>query len=111
MSKVLFLPVSVGSGLLAGLIGKRVFGLIWGRIDDQEPPKPEHRDVALGKLVVALVIEGALFTLIKGLVDHGSRRAFARVTGAWPGESEPEVDEGVRLYQLTRSEGDKWSAD
>ena len=35
MSKVLFLPVSVGSGLLAGLIGKRVFGLIWVGIDDQ----------------------------------------------------------------------------
>ena len=38
MSKVTFLPVSIGGGLLAGLIGKKLFGVIWGAIDDQEPP-------------------------------------------------------------------------
>lgn len=90
MSKVVFLPVSVGGGLLAGLIGKKLFGLLWGVIDDQEPPQPEHRDVRLGKLALALVIEGALFSLIKGFADHGSRHAFTRLTGAWPGENEPE---------------------
>jgi hypothetical protein len=43
------------------------------------------------KLVAALLIEGALFSLIKGLVDHGSRHAFARITGAWPGEEAPDA--------------------
>lgn len=90
MSKVMFLPISVGGGLLAGLVGKKLFGIIWGVIDDQEPPSAEHRDVDLPKLVAALLIEGALFALIKGLVDHGSRHAFARATGAWPGEEQPE---------------------
>ncbi len=92
MSKVVFVPVSVVSGLLAGIIGKKLFGLIWGLIDDQEPPKPEHRQVAPGKLVLALVIEGALFSLVRGLVSHGSRIAFTRVTGAWPGEEAPEEE-------------------
>ncbi len=92
MSKILFVPVSVLSGLLAGVIGKRLFGAIWGLIDDQEPPKPEHRRVPLGKLVLALAIEGALFALVRGLVSHGSRQAFSRVTGAWPGEEEPEEE-------------------
>jgi Protein of unknown function (DUF4235) len=91
MGKVVFLPVSVGGGLLAGLIGKKLFGLIWGLIDDQEPPESGHRRIHLGKLVLALAIEGALFSLVKGLVDHGSRRAFARITGSWPGEEEPEA--------------------
>lgn len=90
MSKVTFLPVSIGAGLLAGLIGKKLFGVIWGAIDDQEPPNASHRDVSVPKLVVALLIEGALFSLIKGLVDHGSRRAFARVTGDWPGDQQPD---------------------
>ena len=92
MSKVVFVPVSVVSGLLAGMIGKKLFGLIWGLIDEQEPPKPEHRQVALGKMVLALVIEGALFSLVRGLVSHGSRIAFTRVTGAWPGEEAPEEE-------------------
>ena len=43
------------------------------------------------RLVVALLVEGALFSVIKGLVDHGSRHAFARVTGAWPGDERAEA--------------------
>jgi hypothetical protein len=87
---MIFLPVSVGGGLLAGLIGKKLFAVIWGAIDDQEAPKPEHRKISLPKLAVALLIEGALFSLIRGLVDHGSRHVFTRMTGAWPGDERPE---------------------
>jgi hypothetical protein len=90
MSKLMFLPVSIGGGLLAGLIGKKLFGVIWGAIDDQEPPSAEHRAVSVPKLVLALLIEGALFSLIRGLVDRGSRHAFARATGAWPGDERPD---------------------
>ncbi len=90
--KVMFLPVSISSGLLAGLIGKKLFGVIWGVIDDQEPPSAGHREVNVLKLIAALLIEGALFSLIKGLVDHGSQHAFARVTGAWPGDEQPEAN-------------------
>jgi hypothetical protein len=38
MSKVVSLPISAGSGLLAGLLGKKLFGVLWRVIDDQEPP-------------------------------------------------------------------------
>jgi hypothetical protein len=92
MGKLMFLPVSIGSGLLAGLIGKKMFQLIWGVIDDEEAPKAEHRYISVPKLLAALAIEGALFALIRGLVDHGSRHAFARATGAWPGEERPEPE-------------------
>ncbi len=45
MGKAFFLPVSIGGGLLAGLIGKKLFGLIWGVIDDEAPPGPEYRNI------------------------------------------------------------------
>lgn len=92
MSKLLFLPVSLGTGILAGILGKRAFETLWSVIDDEEPPQPEHRRAQLGKLALALAIEGALFRLLKGLVDHASRRGFARLTGVWPGEEEPETE-------------------
>ena len=60
-------------------------------IDDQEAPKAEHRQISLPKLAAALLIEGALFALIRGFVDHGSRQVFARMTGAWPGDEKPEL--------------------
>lgn len=90
MAKLLFAPVSIGGGLVAGVIGRKLFTALWGLVDDQEAPKPEHRDVPRGKLLAALAIEGALFTLVRGLVDHGSRLAFTRLTGSWPGEAQPE---------------------
>ena len=42
------------------------------------------------KLAAALAIEGALFSLIRGLVDHGARQAYLRLTGEWPGDEAPE---------------------
>jgi hypothetical protein len=90
--KLLFKPVSVIAGVLAGLVGKKVFERLWGLIDDEEPPSPEHRELSRPKLVAALLIEGAIFSLVKGLVDHSARRAFAKATGAWPGEERPEPE-------------------
>jgi hypothetical protein len=90
LSKILYIPISMGSGLLAGFVGKKIVNAIWGLFDDEEPPRPEHRNVDPRKLAVALVIDGAVFALIRGLVDHGSRHAFTRATGTWPGEEEPE---------------------
>ena len=90
--KFLFLPVSILGGILAGLLGKKIFEGIWGLIDDQEPPDAEHREVQYAKLAAALVLEGAIFRAIRGLFDHGARRGFERMTGVWPGEERPEAE-------------------
>ena len=93
MAKILFLPFSLLGGLLAGILGKRAFSLVWGWIDDQEPPTPEKRGARLGKLALALTLQGAVFRVTRGLVDHGSRRGFERVTGSWPGEKQDDPDQ------------------
>jgi hypothetical protein len=89
--KIIFTPISVIAGLLAGLIGTKIFERLWGLIDKEEPPSPEHREFSWPKLVAALLIEGAIFRLVKGLTDHGVRSAFAKGTGSWPGEERPEA--------------------
>ncbi|MCW3020067.1 MAG: hypothetical protein JWN10_2375 [Solirubrobacterales bacterium] len=86
MTKLFFLPIGIIAGILGGLLSKKAFALAWSAIDDREPPTPETRHAATGKLALALSLEGAAFRLTRGLVDHGSRRAFAALTGAWPGE-------------------------
>jgi hypothetical protein len=88
--KVVFLPISVLGGIIAGALGRKAFDVVWGKVDEEEPPHPEHRQVDMRKLVVALALEGAIFRLVKGLFDHGARAGFARWTGAWPGEERPE---------------------
>ncbi len=89
--KIVFTPISIVLGLLAGMIGAKVFEKVWGLIDNEEPPSPEHRELSWPKLIVALIVEGAIFKLVKGLTDHGARAAFAKTTGSWPGEEKPEA--------------------
>ncbi|MFL5899812.1 MAG: DUF4235 domain-containing protein [Solirubrobacterales bacterium] len=88
--KIVFTPFSILLGLIAGMVGKKIFERAWSLVDDKEPPRPEHRELSWPKLVVALLAEGAIFRLVKGLVDHGARTSFAKATGAWPGEEAPE---------------------
>jgi hypothetical protein len=91
MGKVLFTPVSIISGLLAGLIASKLFEFIWGRVANQEAPEPEHREISWPALIIAMTLEGAIFRLTRGLVNHGTRVAFFRATGAWPGEEKPDT--------------------
>ncbi len=90
--KLIYLPIGILSGLLAGLIAKKIFEQLWGVIEDREPPDAEHREVEYPKLAAALLLEGAIFRLVRGLVDHEARRGFQRFTGVWPGEEAPEPE-------------------
>jgi hypothetical protein len=90
--KLAFTPLSIVLGLIAGLVGKKIFEQIWGLIDDEEPPDAKHREINFKKLIAALLFEGAIFRLVKGLTDHGARRGFEALTGNWPGEEAPEPE-------------------
>jgi hypothetical protein len=88
--KFAFAPVGIVAGLLAGLAAQKGFERLWAAFDDEEPPEPDQLDAPLAKLVPALLIEGAIFRLTKGLVDRGARRGFAGLTGKWPGDNGSE---------------------
>jgi hypothetical protein len=90
--KIIFIPISVVAGLIAGFVSRKIFDQIWGLIDEEEPPESQHRDIQWGKLLAAAAIQGAIFRLMKEASDHYSRRAFAGVTGSWPGEERPEPE-------------------
>ena len=88
--KVLFIPISVAAGLIAGKISQKVLNQIWGMFDEEEPPDSKDRDIAWAKLAIAAMLQGAIFRLMKEVSDHYTRRAFYRTTGKWPGEKKPE---------------------
>ncbi len=90
MARILFAPLSILGGLLAGFLGSKLFEFIWGRIDTEEPPQPENRETTWLKLGIALALQGAIFRLVRGWFDHGARRAFLRGTHTWPGDTEPD---------------------
>lgn len=90
--RLLFAPLSIVLGLLAGFVGKKLFEQVWGLFDDEEPPESEHREASWGKVMAAAALEGAIFRATKQAVDRGARMAFANATGTWPGAERPEQE-------------------
>ena len=48
--KLLFIPVSIAGGLIAGFVSKKIFDQLWGLVDEEEPPDSKHRDIDWRKL-------------------------------------------------------------
>ena len=88
----LFTPIGLAVGLAAGQVAKKIFDKVWGLVKDEEAPRPKHREVPVATMVGALLIEGAIARVVRGLVEHGSRHGWARLTGSWPGEERPQED-------------------
>jgi hypothetical protein len=87
-----FTPLGLIFGLAGGQLAKKIFDAVWGAFDDEEAPRPKHRDVPLAKMLLALLIEGAIARVVRGLIDHGARHGWSRLTGTWPGEERPEPE-------------------
>jgi hypothetical protein len=86
--KLVSLLVSVLGGLLAGSIFKRVWKLAAG-----EDEAPTATDVRRGwpEILVAATLQGAIFALVKAILDRGLAEGTRKLTGEWPGDdSEPE---------------------
>jgi uncharacterized protein DUF4235 len=88
----LFTPIGLVLGLAAGQLSKKIFDKVWGLIKDEEAPRPKHREVPFATLVLALLVEGAIARVVRGMVDHGTRHGWAKLTGEWPGEERPEEE-------------------
>jgi uncharacterized protein DUF4235 len=86
--RVLFAPIGILAGLVAGFAAQKGFERLWSAFDDEDAPEVEDRKVSYPKLIAALLLEGAIFRLVKGMVDRGARAGFASMTGTWPGEEE-----------------------
>jgi Protein of unknown function (DUF4235) len=86
--KLLYAPIGIVSRLISRPLGRRLFGSVWALIDDAEPPQPDQRLASWPLLLVALLLEGALFRVVTGALDHAARRGFATITGGWPGKDD-----------------------
>ena len=94
--KFVFTPISVIAGLLAGMLGKKIFERLWGLVDDEEPPRPEHREFSWPKLIAALVFD------FDGLILDTEWSEFVTVQAefhAYGGQDEHEHDQRGGLDQ------------
>jgi hypothetical protein len=91
--KLFYKPFGLLAGVLGGLIASWLFERVWGMISDKtEAPDSKTTDAGWGEVILAVTIQGALFALVKGLVDRGGAKAYERMTGVWPGSARKTDD-------------------
>jgi hypothetical protein len=88
-AKILYRPWGLVASLLGGLIAGQVFQQLWRRLDpdgSDDPPKPLESEYRLRKILIAALIQGAIFSFVRALINRGGARLFERWTGEWPGD-------------------------
>ncbi len=87
MLKVLYKPlgllISVAGGITAGALFSRVWTLATGQ-DDAPEATDQHRHWR--EVLVAAGVQGAVFGVVKAVLDRGGAVGFRKVTGIWPGK-------------------------
>ena len=86
-ARLLYRPVGMVGSLLAAAIASALFKVIWARVghDEGGPPSPRQKSSSTKEIVLAAVLQGAIFAGVKALVDRVGARVFEKYTGEWPG--------------------------
>jgi Protein of unknown function (DUF4235) len=91
---LIYKPFGIVLGLLAGLLGKRIFDFAWEKIDDEDPPKATTEYSSWPKIIGAAAMQGVIFKITRVVVDRYGAIGWRYLTGAWPGEKRPDRRDG-----------------
>jgi hypothetical protein len=89
---LIYKPFGIVLGILAGLLGKRLFDFAWGKLDDEDPPKATTQETTWPRVLAAAAVEGIIFKVVRVVVDRHGAMTWHRLTGHWPGEKHPEPE-------------------
>src|SRR3954447_2260289 len=88
-AKILYQPVGLISSVVAGVVAGQVLKQVWQHAppgDQEDAPKALESEYNLREVLIAALVQGAIFAAVKALVNRGGARAFERWTGEWPGD-------------------------
>ena len=88
--KLLYKPLGIVLGILAGFLGRKAFDQAWALIDDEEPPKATTEEAGWAKVLTAAALQAAIFAVVRAAVDRAGATWFRDFTGAWPGPKHQE---------------------
>ena len=84
--KLIYKPLGLVLGILAGLLSRRFFEFIWSKVDKENPPGATTLETSWPKVVGAAAMEGVTFKVTRAVVDRAGAKGFHWITGVWPGE-------------------------
>ena len=85
LQKVAYKPVGILLGIGAGAIAGFVFKEIWKVASgDDDAPNATDEDRGWVEIIAAAALQGAIFAVVKALVDRGGATGVKKLTGDWP---------------------------
>ena len=87
-AKILYRPVGLISSVLGGVIAGSIFKQIWKRAapgTKDDPPKALETEYPVKEILLAAAMQGAIFAVVKTVIDRQGARLFEKATGEWPG--------------------------
>lgn len=85
LQKVAYKPVGlllgIGAGAIAGLVFKEIWKVASG---DDDAPNATDEDRGWVEIIAAAALQGAIFSVVKALVDRGGATGVRKLTGTWP---------------------------
>jgi hypothetical protein len=89
---LIYKPIGILLGIVAGLLGKRVFNFAWTKIEHQEPPEATTEQTTWARLLAASAMQGVIFKVVRVVVDRYGAIGWRYLTGVWPGEKRPDPE-------------------
>ena len=89
-AKILYRPVGIVSSILGGLLASMLFKQVWKRVspstrEGDDVPGPLQSEYPFKEILLAAVLQGAIYSVVKAVIDRQGARAFEKATGEWPG--------------------------
>ena len=86
MFKLLYKPVAIVAGIVASALSGLIFKMAWKAVGrGSEAPTPMDSERGWGEILLAAVLHGAIYALVKAAVDRGAAEWTRKETGIWPG--------------------------
>ena len=85
--KALYTPFGILFSVIGGLIGGAIFKQLWKLISGEEDaPSARQSEYGWSEVLPAAALQGAIFAVIKAVIDRKGAQGFAKLTGVWPGD-------------------------
>ncbi len=88
-AKLLYRPVGLTASIVAGVISGQIVKQVWKHAtpgDNADAPQALQSEYSMRDIVLAAAVQGAVFAMVKAVVDRVGAQAFERWTGEWPGD-------------------------
>lgn len=89
-AKILYRPVGIISSVVGGLLSSLLFKQVWKRVspstdERSDPPGPLESEYPFKEILLAAVLQGAIYAVVKAVINRQGAKTFEKVTGEWPG--------------------------